>query len=61
MPTGSKFPSRVPVTIVVGEILDPPKAADGKRAKRSDLKEWTEQLKDRLHECQARAREMLND
>ena len=30
MPTGSKFPSRVPVTVVVGEVLDPPEAADGK-------------------------------
>ncbi len=61
MPTGSKFPSRVPVTVVVGEVLDPPKAADGKRVKRSDLKEWTEQLRLRLHECQTRAREMLNE
>ena len=61
MPTGSKFPSRVPVTVVVGEVLDPPKAADGERVKRSDLKEWTEQLRLRLHECQTRAREMLNE
>jgi 1-acyl-sn-glycerol-3-phosphate acyltransferase len=61
MPTGSKFPSRVPVTIVVGEILEPPQAADGKRAKRSDLKAWTEELKVRLHECQTHAREMLNE
>ena len=61
MPTGSKFPSRVPVTVVVGEVLDPPKAAGGKRVKRSDLKEWTEQLRVRLHECQTRAREMLNE
>ena len=61
MPTGSKFPSRVPVTVVVGEVLDPPKAADGERVKRSDLKEWTEQLRVRLHECQTRAREMLNE
>ena len=61
MPTGSKFPSRVPVTIVVGEVMDPPKGADGKRAKRSDLKLWTEELKSRLQECQSRAREMLND
>ena len=61
MPTGSKFPSRVPVAVVVGEILYPPTAVDGNRAKRSDLKEWTEQLKVRLHECQARAREMLNE
>ena len=56
MPTGSKFPSRVPVTIVVGEVMDPPKGADGKRAKRSDLKLWTEELKSRLQECQSRAR-----
>ena len=61
MPTGSKFPSRVPVTVVVGEVLDPPKAADGERVTRSDLKEWTEQLRVRLHECQTRAREMLNE
>ena len=61
MPTGSKFPSRVPVTVVVGEVLDPPKAVDGKRVKRSDLKEWTEELRLRLHECQTRAREMLNE
>ena len=61
MPTGSKFPSRVPVTVVVGEVLDPPKAKDGKRVKRSDLKEWTEELRLRLHECQTRAREMLNE
>ena len=61
MPTGSKFPSRVPVTVVVGEVLDPPKAADGERVKRSDLKEWTEQLRLRLHECQPRARELLNE
>ena len=61
MPTGSKFPSRVPVTVVVGEVLDPPEVADGKRVKRSDLKEWTEQLRVRLHECQTRAREMLNE
>ncbi len=51
----------MPVAVVVGEILDPPTAVDGNRAKRSDLKEWTEQLKVRLHECQARAREMLNE
>jgi len=61
MPTGSKFPSRVPVTVVVGEVLDPPKAKDGKRVKRSDLKEWTEELRLRLRECQTRAREMLNE
>ena len=61
MPAGSRFPSRVPVTVVVGEIMDPPKGADGQRAKRSDLKLWTEDLKNRLQECQNRAREMLND
>ncbi len=61
MPTGSKFPSRVPVTVVVGEVLDPPKAKDGERVKRSDLKEWTEELRLRLRECQTRAREMLNE
>ena len=61
MPTGSKFPSRVPVTVVVGEVLDPPEAADGKRVKRAALKEWTALLRVRLLECQLRAREMLNE
>ncbi len=60
MPTGSRFPVRVPVAVVVGQPLDPPLAADGSRAKRSDLKLWTDDLRNRLHDCQSRAREMLN-
>ena len=61
MPTGSRFPSRVPVVVVVGEVLEPPEGPDGKRAKRSDLKLWTQELKIRLQDCQTRAREMLNN
>jgi len=61
MPTGAKFPSRVPVVVVVGEIMKPPEGADGKRAKRSDLKLWTQELKLRLQDCQTSAREMLNN
>lgn len=60
MPAGSKLPARVPVVVVVGQPLDPPLAADGSRAKRSDLKLWTDDLRNRLHDCQSRAREMLN-
>ena len=61
MPAGSKFPARVPVAVVVGEPLDPPQAGDGNRVKRSDLKLWTDDLRQRLQECQTRAREMLNE
>ena len=60
MPTGSKFPARVPVVVVVGEPMDPPTAVDGTRAKRSDLKLWTDDLRRRLEDCQTSAREMLN-
>jgi 1-acyl-sn-glycerol-3-phosphate acyltransferase len=60
MPTGSKFPARVPVVVVVGEPMDPPTAVNGTRAKRSDLKLWTDDLRRRLEDCQTSAREMLN-
>ena len=60
MPSGTKFPKRVQVAIYVGEPLSPPVAADGGRVKRSDLKAWTEELRDVLQDCQRRARAMAD-
>ncbi len=56
MPTGTKFPKREQVAIVVGDVMDPPTGKDGGRAKRSDLKEWTTELRAALEDCQRRAR-----
>ena len=56
MPTGTKFPKREQVAIVVGDVMDPPTGKDGGRAKRSDLKEWTAELRAALEDCQRRAR-----
>ncbi len=47
MPTGTKFPKRTPVVIVVGEPIDPP-GADGKRVPRSALADFTETIRDAL-------------
>ncbi len=56
MPSGAKFPRREQVAVVVGEVIEPPKGADGGRAKRSDLKAWTVELRVALADCQQRAR-----
>ena len=56
MPMGARFPRREQVAVVVGEPLDPPVGADGARAKRSDMREWTQRLRDALDDCQRRAR-----
>ena len=56
MPTGTKFPKREQVAIVVGDVMDPPTGKGGGRAKRSDLKEWTAELRAALEDCQRRAR-----
>ena len=59
MPSGSKFLKRVPVAVAVGEGMEPPIGVEGRKPKRSDLKIWTEELRNRLQDCQMRAREML--
>lgn len=60
LPSGAKFPRREKVVIVVGEMMDPPTAADGSAAKRVDMTAWSAQLRVALEQCQQRAR-MLAD
>lgn len=55
MPSGAKFPRRSQVAVVVGEPIAPPQGVDGRRAKRSDLKAWTDELRAALTDCQKRA------
>ena len=55
MPSGAKFPKRTQVAIVVGELLAPPTRADGGRARRSDMSEWTHTLRAAITDCQRRA------
>ncbi len=49
MPTGTKFPRRTKVVVVVGEPIDPP-GADGERVPRSGLKAHTNRIRDALQE-----------
>jgi 1-acyl-sn-glycerol-3-phosphate acyltransferase len=58
MPTGTKFPKRVQVAIVVGEPLDPPTGPDGGKARRADQRRWSAELRDEIQRCQHRAREL---
>tara|TARA_B110000467_G_scaffold57166_1_gene52345 strand:- start:527 stop:871 length:345 start_codon:yes stop_codon:yes gene_type:complete len=56
MPTGAKVPRRIPVFAFVGEALDPPSNTEGGPAKRSDMTNWTVELKKALEDCQREAR-----
>ena len=56
MPSGAKFPRRIPVFAFVGEALDPPSNTEGGPAKRSDMTSWTAELRKALEDCQREAR-----
>ncbi len=55
MPSGAKFPKRVQVAIVVGDVLAPPVGPDGGRARRADMTAWTQTLRAAIEDCQQRA------
>lgn len=60
MPAGTKVPKRVPVFAFVGEALDPPSNREGGPAKRSDMTNWTAELKKALEDCQREARALAS-
>jgi 1-acyl-sn-glycerol-3-phosphate acyltransferase len=61
MPTGVKFPRRIPSAVVIGDAIEPPVGPDGGRARRSDMREWTEAFRAVLQECQDRAVELARE
>ncbi len=52
---GSRFVKRTKIAIVVGDPIDAPTGADGKRANRDELRTFTADLQLRIQECQDRA------
>lgn len=59
LPSGARYLHRSTVRVVVGDPLDPPRAANGKRASREQLRAFTETLAERLGELQRQARAQL--
>lgn len=59
MPPGVRIPRRENAVLLVGEPMEPPTAANGNRASRAELREWTEELGKRLSSLQAEAEAML--
>lgn len=55
LPQGAKWLHRSHAAIVVGDPLDPPTGADGRRANRADLQSFTETLRAHLQQAQDRA------
>ncbi|MGH1501973.1 MAG: lysophospholipid acyltransferase family protein [Acidimicrobiales bacterium] len=60
MPEGAKMIRRSTVGIVVGELMDPPVGATGKRANRDDMRAFTDQLAVKLAEVQEQARNLAS-
>jgi len=58
LPEGAKMLHRSRVGIVVGDTIPPPVGADGGRASREQLRQFTADLRKQLQEAQDRAREL---
>ncbi len=55
LPQGAKWLARKTVAIAVGDPMDPPIGADGKRANRAELQAFTRELQAQLQKTQDRA------